>query len=215
MRGRPLPRRGPTDCSTQAESSSALDYQKAVSRGGGGDGIRSHRCHCSFLAILPTPTTHIPATMSPSANPANNTPINNGDGHLKVRSFDKDSYESTGTYATSNAAAVTHPYAAQRIGSAGPLLLANDFHLVDLLSHFDRERIPERVVHAKGGGAHGTYRTTHPIPHLTKAKIFAEAQECDVSVRFSTVGGESGSPDAARDPRGFSIKFRTEESTLR
>ena len=96
----------------------------------------------------------------------------------------------------------------------GPLLL-QDYHLIDSLSHFDRERIPERVVHAKGGGAHGKFTCTHPIPELTCAKLFGEAgKETPVTVRFSTVGGESGSPDAARDPRGFSIKFRTEEGNM-
>jgi catalase len=69
----------------------------------------------------------------------------------------------------------------------------------DLLSHFDRERIPERVVHAKGGGAHGKFTCTHPIPHLSVAKLFGEAGKVTpVTVRFSTVGGESGSPDCAR-----------------
>jgi catalase len=132
---------------------------------------------------------------------------------LAVRSFEDDTYGTGGTYTTSNGVNVTHPYESQRVGSKGPLLLG-DFHLVDLLSHFDRERIPERVVHAKGGGAHGVYRTTHPIPHLTRAGIFSEKKECPVTVRFSTVGGESGSPDVARDPRGFSVKFRTDEGNM-
>lgn len=102
----------------------------------------------------------------------------------------------------------------QRVGQTGPLLL-QDIHLIEMLSHFDRERIPERVVHAKGGGAHGVFRLTHPIPELTAAKVFSvPGTECPITVRFSTVGGESGSPDAARDPRGFSIKMRTEEGNL-
>ncbi|PWN25377.1 catalase-domain-containing protein [Jaminaea rosea] len=133
--------------------------------------------------------------------------------HLPIRSFTEDFYGNGGTYRASNGAPVAHPYESQRLGPKGPLLL-QDFHLVDLLSHFDRERIPERVVHAKGGGAHGVYRTTHPIPHLSRAHIFAEKRECPVTVRFSTVGGESGSPDAARDPRGFSVKMRTEEGNM-
>ena len=95
--------------------------------------------------------------------------------------------------------------------TTGPLLL-QDFHLIDLLSHFDRERIPERVVHAKGSGAHGTFKCTKPLDDLCLADVFSkEGKECPVSVRFSTVGGESGSHDCARDPRGFSVKFRTEE----
>ncbi|CAO1612623.1 unnamed protein product [Jaminaea pallidilutea] len=133
--------------------------------------------------------------------------------HLPIRNLDEDTYGHGGVYRTGNGAAVAHPYESQRMGPKGPLLL-QDHHLVDLLSHFDRERIPERVVHAKGGGAHGVYRTTHPIPHLSRAHIFSSKQECPISVRFSTVGGESGSPDAARDPRGFSIKFRTEEGNM-
>lgn len=103
-----------------------------------------------------------------------------------------------------------HPYETQRVGENGPLLL-QDFHLIDLLSHFDRERIPERVVHAKGGGAHGYYQTTDPLDDLCIADLFQAGKKCPISVRFSTVGGESGSHDCARDPRGFSVKFRTEE----
>lgn len=103
-----------------------------------------------------------------------------------------------------------HPYESQRAGENGPLLL-QDYHLVDLLSHFDRERIPERVVHAKGAGAHGIYKTTNPADDICMADIFQDGKECPVSVRFSTVGGESGSHDCARDPRGFSVKFRTDE----
>jgi catalase len=95
-------------------------------------------------------------------------------------------------------------------GENGPLLL-QDHHLIDLLSHFDRERIPERVVHAKGGGAHGIYRTTDALDDLCLADIFQQGHECPITVRFSTVGGESGTPDLARDPRGFSVKFRTAE----
>lgn len=73
----------------------------------------------------------------------------------------------------------------QRIGQDGPLLL-QDFHLVDLLSHFDRERIPERVVHAKGAGAHGVFRCTKSLEDITFADIFSqEGKECPVTVRFS------------------------------
>ncbi|KAG4436571.1 hypothetical protein IFR05_007966 [Cadophora sp. M221] len=113
-------------------------------------------------------------------------------------------------YTTSNGAPVPHPYESQRAGENGPLLL-QDFHLIDLLSHFDRERIPERVVHAKGSGAHGAYRTTDSLEDLCLADMFQAGKECPITVRFSTVGGESGSHDCARDPRGFSIKFRTDE----
>lgn len=114
-------------------------------------------------------------------------------------------------YTASNAAPMPHPYESQRAGDNGPLLL-QDFHLIDLLQHFDRERIPERVVHAKGGGAHGYFECTDPLDDLCVADLFStKGKRCPVTIRFSTVGGESGSHDCARDPRGFAIKFRTEE----
>jgi len=113
-------------------------------------------------------------------------------------------------YCTSNGVPYPHPYEIQRAGENGPLLL-QDFHLIDLLSHFDRERIPERVVHANGSGAHGYYKTTNPLDDLCLADIFQAGKSCSITIRFSTVGGESGSNDCVRDPRGFAIKFRTDE----
>ncbi len=80
------------------------------------------------------------------------------------------------------------------------------------MAHFNRERIPERVVHTKGSGAYGTFKVTHDISKYTKAKIFSQiGNTCRIFLRFSTVGGEKGSSDAARDPRGFAIKFYTED----
>ena len=115
------------------------------------------------------------------------------------------------TYATSNGGPMAHPYETQRAGENGPLLL-QDFHLIDLIAHFDRERIPERVVHAKGSGAHGFFECTDPCDDLTQLDIWgAKGKKCPITARFSTVGGESGSHDCARDPRGFSVKLRTEE----
>ncbi|EGN94351.1 hypothetical protein SERLA73DRAFT_125862 [Serpula lacrymans var. lacrymans S7.3] len=117
-------------------------------------------------------------------------------------------------YTTSNGAPVAEPYAAQRVGPHGPLLL-QDFHHIDLLAHFDRERIPERVVHAKGAGAHGYFEVTHDISDITSSKFFTTpGVKARTTVRFSTVGGESGSADTARDPRGFAIKIRTDEGNL-
>jgi catalase len=96
-------------------------------------------------------------------------------------------------------------------GPRGPLLL-QDFHLIEKLQHFNRERIPERVVHAKGSGAHGRFTVTHDISRFTKAKLFsAVGKTTDTFVRFSTVGGEKGSADTERDPRGFAVRFYTEE----
>ena len=96
-------------------------------------------------------------------------------------------------------------------GPRGPLLL-QDFILHEKMAHFNRERIPERVVHAKGTGAFGTFTVTHDISKYTKAKIFNKiGKQTKLLLRFSTVGGEKGSADTERDPRGFAIKFYTED----
>jgi catalase len=96
-------------------------------------------------------------------------------------------------------------------GSSGPVLM-QDAHLLDKLAHFDRERIPERVVHAKGAGAYGYFEVTEDVTKYTKAKFISEVgKKTDLFLRFSTVGGEKGSADAERDPRGFAVKFYTEE----
>jgi catalase len=96
-------------------------------------------------------------------------------------------------------------------GKRGPVLM-QDVHLLEKLGHFDRERIPERVVHAKGAGAGGYFEVTADVTKYTKAKFLSEiGKKTEVFARFSTVGGEKGSADAARDPRGFAVKFYTEE----
>jgi len=112
---------------------------------------------------------------------------------------------------TSNGNPVDNNQTSQTAGPNGPVLL-QDFHLVDKLAHFDRERIPERVVHAKGAGAHGYFEVTHDISKWSKAKFLNRVgKRTPVFLRFSTVGGEKGSADTARDPRGFAVKFYTEE----
>ncbi|OCA78056.1 catalase [Chryseobacterium contaminans] len=99
----------------------------------------------------------------------------------------------------------------QTVGPRGPVLL-QDFVLQENLAHFVRERIPERIVHAKGSGAYGTFTVTHDISQYTKAKLFSKVgNSCRMFARFSTVGGEKGSADTARDPRGFALKFYTED----
>jgi catalase len=96
-------------------------------------------------------------------------------------------------------------------GPRGPVLL-QDYYLHEKLAHFNRERIPERVVHAKGTGAFGTFTVTGDITKYTRAKLFSKkGNKCRVFVRFSTVGGEKGSADTERDPRGFAVKFYTED----
>ncbi len=99
----------------------------------------------------------------------------------------------------------------QTVGARGPVLL-QDFILQENLAHFVRERIPERIVHAKGTGAYGKFTVTHDITKYTRAKLFSKiGNTCRMFARFSTVGGEKGSADTARDPRGFALKFYTED----
>ncbi len=98
-----------------------------------------------------------------------------------------------------------------RMGERGPTLL-EDFRLREKIFHFDHERIPERVVHARGYGAHGYFETYEPLTDLTSADIFARSGErTPAFVRFSTVAGSKGSPDLARDVRGFAVKLYTRE----
>jgi catalase len=99
----------------------------------------------------------------------------------------------------------------QTAGQRGPALL-QDVWFLEKLAHFDREVIPERRMHAKGSGAHGTFTVTHDITKYTKAKIFSEiGKKTEMFARFSTVAGERGAADAERDIRGFALKFYTEE----
>ncbi len=95
-----------------------------------------------------------------------------------------------------------------RAGSRGPTLL-EDFHLREKIMHFDHERIPERVVHARGAAAHGRFLLETPIPEHTSAAFLTTQKETPVFVRFSTVAGSRGSMDTARDVRGFAVKFYT------
>lgn len=96
-------------------------------------------------------------------------------------------------------------------GPRGPLLM-QDYQLLEKLAHQNRERVPERVVHAKGSGAYGTLTVTQDVTRWTKAKFLSEVgKKTEILMRFSTVAGERGAADAERDVRGFSIKAYTEE----
>jgi catalase len=96
------------------------------------------------------------------------------------------------------------------VGDMGPVLL-EDAHLIEKLARFDRERVPERVVHARGTGAHGVFRATADISDLTSASLFASGKETPVFVRFSTVIHGKDSPETMRDPHGFAVKFYTDQ----
>ncbi|MEX0609694.1 MAG: catalase [Balneolaceae bacterium] len=112
---------------------------------------------------------------------------------------------------TSAGAPISNNQNSQTIGPRGPVVV-QDYKLLEKLAHQNRERIPERVVHAKGWGAHGTLTVTEDISKYTSAKIFSEVgKKTPLISRFSTVAGEAGAADAERDVRGFSLKFYTEE----
>src|SRR5690625_1480369 len=95
------------------------------------------------------------------------------------------------------------------IGPDGPILL-HDVHFLEQMAHFNREKVPERQPHAKGGGAFGVFETTEDVSAYTKAALFQKGEKTDLLIRFSTVAGEQGSPDTWRDVRGFSLKFYTQ-----
>ena len=120
--------------------------------------------------------------------------------------------QEAGEYLTTNqGVGVTNTNDSVHAGSRGPTLL-EDFHLREKMAHFDRERIPERVVHARGSGAHGYFQPYESLAELTKAKFLQDpAIKTPVFARFSTVTGFRGSADTVRDVRGFSVKFYTEE----
>src|SRR5437763_1965153 len=96
------------------------------------------------------------------------------------------------------------------LGTNGPILL-QDHYLIEKNAQFNRERVPERVVHAKGGGAFGFLEVTEDVSQYTKAALFQPGTRTESVIRFSTVAGELGSPDTWRDPRGFAVKFYTSQ----
>ncbi len=115
------------------------------------------------------------------------------------------------TLTTSAGMPVSDDINSMTAGKQGPALI-QDIHLLDKLAHFDRERIPERVVHAKGAGAFGYFEVTKDLTRYTRADFLSQVgKRTEVFTRFSTVGGEKGSADSERDPRGFAVKFYTHE----
>ncbi len=124
--------------------------------------------------------------------------------------------ETEDTLTTRQGHPVTDNQNIRTVGNRGPATLEN-YHFIEKISHFDRERIPERVVHARGAGAHGYFETygkvgDEDVSKYTRAKVFQSAgKQTPVFVRFSTVAGAKESPETARDPRGFAVKFYTED----
>ncbi|MFB9315590.1 catalase [Nocardioides plantarum] len=118
--------------------------------------------------------------------------------------------ENTAGSTTGNGAPAPSDRNSLTVGPDGPILL-HDHHLIEQQAHFNRERVPERNVHAKGSGAFGTLEITEDISRYTRAAALQPGVKTDMLARFSTVAGELGSPDTWRDPRGFSLKFYTSE----
>ncbi|WCP14937.1 Catalase C [Sphingobium sp. AntQ-1] len=134
-----------------------------------------------------------------------NMPSNGGETHQTAESGD------SGTILTTNQGiAVSDNQNSLKSGVRGPTLL-EDFVLREKIFHFDHERIPERIVHARGTGAHGYFEATDDISDLSKAALFRKGERTEVFVRFSTVAGGAGSVDTPRDVRGFAVKFYTSE----
>jgi len=124
--------------------------------------------------------------------------------------FAQDKGETT-VITTNNGAPVGDNQNSKTVGEYGPVLL-EDIHLVEKLAAFDRERIPERVVHARGAGASGYFEASKDMSEYTQAILFSSpGKKTDLAVRFSTVIHGKGSPETARDPRGFAVKFYTEQ----
>lgn len=117
---------------------------------------------------------------------------------------------STNYTTTTAGAAVASDEYSQTVGTDGPVVL-HDVYLVEKLAQFNRERVPERVVHAKGGGAFGSMTVTEDVSAFTRAALFQPGVKTEMLARFSTVAGEAGSPDTWRDLRGFALKFYTSE----
>jgi catalase len=128
-----------------------------------------------------------------------------------LKKFEKDSKDKVMT--TNQGLKINDTNNSLKAGERGSTLL-EDFLLREKITHFDHERIPERIVHARGSGAHGYFELTKNIKKYSKAGIFTDtSRKTPVFVRFSTVAGSKGSPDLARDVRGFAVKFYTQEGT--
>jgi catalase len=130
----------------------------------------------------------------------------------KTNQLNPHTENSEGEFLTTNTGVrINHTDDSLKAGKRGPTLM-EDFHLREKMTHFDHERIPERVVHARGSAAHGYFQVYEPLTELTKARVFQDpSKKTPVFVRFSTVVGFRGSADTVRDVRGFATKFYTED----
>ena len=144
-------------------------------------------------------------------NPSS-TPKSVSAAGAKDRDLARDTHAAGAVMTGNQGVAIADDQNSLKAGVRGPTLL-EDFHLREKITHFDHERIPERVVHARGVAAHGVFQVYEDLSELTRAGVLTDpARETPVFVRFSTVAGSRGSTDLARDVRGFAVKFYTEEA---
>lgn len=136
-------------------------------------------------------------------SPHDTTQGNGGETHQQAKG-------DTAVLTTNHGMPISDNQNSLKSGARGPTLL-EDFVLREKIFHFDHERIPERIVHARGTGAHGVFEATDDISDLSKAAVFTKGEKTEVFVRFSTVAGGAGSVDTPRDVRGFAVKFYTRE----
>ncbi|WP_343628281.1 catalase [Roseateles sp.] len=190
-----------------AAQSLAFNATKAAEHGAANGLNPPPGATASFPSRLPTAST----LSESQTNDKTGTQAPEG-RNATISSLDRVRVDSLGQPLTTNQGVrIADNQNSLKAGTRGPVLL-EDFILRDKLTHFDHERIPERIVHARGSAAHGYFEAYEALPALTKAAPFREAgKRTPVFVRFSTVAGERGSKDTARDVRGFAVKFYTDE----
>ena len=156
----------------------------------------------------------VPGKTTPPASMANK-PVNDAVTNDKIEDLAQHKEDSDGQFLTTNhGVRISDDHNSLKAGNRGPTLL-EDFHFREKMTHFDHERIPERVVHARGSAAHGVFKVFESMSKYTKAGFLNDPSvETPVFVRFSTVVGSRGSTDLARDVRGFAVKFYTQEGNF-
>ncbi len=181
-------------------------------------GNRARPIHLSRLGLHDVPSQSLhqapPTNSAPSAQDAQPATKDGAPG-TKADDLAPDTESSVDAFLTTNhGVRINDDQNTLKAGTRGPSLL-EDFHFREKMTHFDHERIPERVVHARGAGAHGIFRVYEPMEELSKAAFLRDpSKETPVFVRFSTVVGSRGSADLARDVRGFAVKFYTDEGNF-
>jgi len=161
---------------------------------------------------MPSRTSNTLQPISTVKQMENKNQQNRKETNKKLQDLEQDTSYADGKFLTTNQGLkVNDDHNSLKAGERGPTLL-EDFILREKITHFDHERIPERVVHARGAGAHGYFQVYEPMAKYTKAGFLNDpSRKTPVFARFSTVGGSRGSSDLARDVRGFAVKFYTEE----